>query len=220
MTGKSKPTTVSIRSVVSVLLKRLVVAATRIIVSILFLLVAAGSVRAAIDATVTISSQDAGGGVFNYTLTLNNLPTSTSSIETLWYSWIPGLDFMSVAPSSTTAPTGWAGSVQHTGSIDGYSVQFTTTTAPLDPNTTIQFGFSSTVTPAELAGYSQVPYYPFYYYLEDTTFLYSLSVESGDSQELIAETVPEPSTLALVAFGIVAGTIGIACRRLRPRIQK
>ena len=39
------------------LLKRLVVAATRIIVSILFLLVAAGSVRAAIDATVTISSR-------------------------------------------------------------------------------------------------------------------------------------------------------------------
>lgn len=220
MTGKSKPTTVSIRSFASALLKRFVIAAARIIVSILFLFVAAGSGHAAIDATVTISSQDAGGGVFNYTLTLNNLPTSTSPIETLWYSWIPGLDFMSAAPLSTSAPSGWTPSVQHTGSFDGYSIQYTTTTAPLDPNTSIQFGFSSTVTPAEVAGYSQVPYYPFYYYLEDTTFLYSLSVESGDSQELIAETVPEPSTLALVGFGTIAGAIGIACRRFRPRIQK
>ncbi|HXI83211.1 MAG TPA: PEP-CTERM sorting domain-containing protein [Verrucomicrobiae bacterium] len=174
--------------------------------------------RATIDAAVTISSQDAGGGAFNYTLTLNNHSTSTSPIETLWFSWIPGLDFMSVSPTAETAPTGWDTFVE-TGYYGGYSVRYTTTTAPLNPNGQLQFSFTSTVTSNELAGNDSV----FGYYPELTTFLYSQSIEGGDSTSLLAQqvtAVPEPSSIALVGFGIVAAAFGIGCRRLRFRSRK
>jgi PEP-CTERM motif len=188
------------------------------IVSLVFLIVASGTIHAAIDGSVTISSQDAGGGIFNYTITLNNLPTSTSQIETLWYSWIPGVDFMSASPVSTFAPSGWAANIEHVNGgyyyPDGYSVQYTTTTAPLNPNGSLQFGFSSTVTPTELAGNDSV----YGYYPENTTYLYSISVESGDSEQLVAQLVPEPSSLTLLALGM-ATTLGIARRRPRSRIQ-
>jgi len=167
----------------------------------------------AIDATVTISS--AGTGPFNYTLTLNNLPTSTDPIETLWFAWVPGVDFMSAAPTSTTPPTGW-GTYVESGYYGGYSIRFTTTTAPLAPNGTLQFGFTSAVTPAELAGSDSV----YHYYPELTTYLYSQSIEGGDSESLLAQQVPEPSTLALVTFGTVAAALGIGYRRLRSRIRK
>ena len=217
MICRYKPTAVSIRSFASVLPRRFAITATKTLACLLLMFVTIRAVQAAsIDASVTISSVTAGGGVFDYTLTLNNLPTSTSSIETLWYSWIPGADFMSTNPISTFAPSGWAANVEHAGPSDGYSVQYTTSTAPLSPNGSLQFGFSSFITPTELAGHSPI----FSIYLEDTTFLYSVSVESGNSEELTAETIPEPSTLALVALGTIAGVIGIVSRKLRSRISK
>jgi hypothetical protein len=174
------------------------------------------SAHAGIDANVTISSQDAGGGAFNYTLTLNNLSTSTDPIETLWFSWIPGLDFMSVGPTSETAPTGWTTFVESGDYYGGYSIQFTTTTAPLSPNASLQFAFTSTVTPTELAGNDSI----FGYYPELTTYLYSQSVEGGDSESVLAQAIPEPSSLALVGFGTLAAALGIGYRRLRARMQK
>jgi hypothetical protein len=170
------------------------------------------SARAAIDANVTISSQAAGGGVFDYTLTLNNLADSTASIETLWFSWIPGYDFMSSAPLSFSAPSGWSGSSQHvTFYTDGYSAQYVTTSAALAPGNSLQFGFTSLVTPTELAGNDSI----FHAYPEQTTYVYSVSPESGVSEALTAQTIPEPSSLALVAFGSIAGLIGVCSRKLR-----
>jgi len=170
--------------------------------------------HATIDASVTISST--GTGPFNYTLTLNNLPTSTSPIETLWFSWVPGLDFMSAGPTSTTAPAGWGTYVESGSYYGGYSIQFTTTSAPLAPGNSLQFAFTSPVTPTELAGNDQI----FGYYPELTTYLYSVSVESGVSEQVVAEQVPEPSTLALVGFGTAVAAFGIAWRKLRFRTQK
>jgi len=188
------------------------VAVPRILFCLLLVFASTRAAHAAIDASVTISSQAAGGGVFDYTLTLNNLPDSTSSIESLWYSWIPGYDFMSSSPLSFSAPTGWTASAQHvTFYTDGYSAQYVTTTAALAPGGSLQFGFSSLVTPTELAGNDQV----FHFYPEQTTYVYSISPEAGVSEALVAQTVPEPSTLTLVAFGTIAGLIGIVCRKLR-----
>src|SRR5215472_4073585 len=58
-----------------------------------------------INATALISSQPAGGGLFNYTLTLNNLASSTSPIETFWFAWLPnGDNFLPSSPTSAQAP--------------------------------------------------------------------------------------------------------------------
>src|SRR6266404_1330974 len=64
-------------------------------VGLLLMCVTTRNAHATIDAAVTISSQDAGGGAFNYTLTLNNHAASTSPIETHWFSWILSLNYMS-----------------------------------------------------------------------------------------------------------------------------
>ncbi len=187
-------------------------------VGLLLMCVTTRNAHATIDAAVTISSQDAGGGAFNYTLTLNNHAASTSPIETLWFSWIPGLDFMSVGPTAETAPTGWDTFVE-TGYYGGYSVRYTTTTAPLNPNGQLQFSFTSTVTSNELAGNDSV----FGYYPELTTYLYSQSIEAGDVTSVLAQqvaAVPEPSTLALVGLGTLVAALGIAGRRLCFRSRK
>ena len=175
----------------------------------------ASAANAAIDASLTISSQDIGGGVFSYSLTLNNLPSSTSPIETLWFSWVPGVDFMSSSPLSTSAPSGWSANIEH-GDLgpyytDGYSVQYTTTIAPLNPGGTLNFGFTSMVTPDELAGNDSV----YGYYPELTTYLYSMSVEGGASEQILAQAVPEPGTSILVAIGLLAGFALIRLHNLR-----
>jgi hypothetical protein len=219
MTGKSKPIATPFRSCAPAVRKRFAMGAVPIVVSLVGLLAAAGNVHATIDASIIVNTnQPAGGGLFNYTLTLNNLPDSTSQIETLWYSWIPGLDLMSSSPTSTSAPAGWTANIEHSSGGyygDGYSVQYTTSTAPLNPVGSLQFGFSSFVTPAELAGNDSV----YGYYPEETTYLYSGGPEVGVSESLLAQAVPEPSSLALAALGAVAA-FGIACRKLRPWIRQ
>jgi PEP-CTERM motif len=216
MTGTSKRSAISFHPIAWAFRNRSATSVARIIASLGCVLALAGRVHAAMDADVTISSQAAGGGVFNYTLTLNNLPDSTDQIETLWFSWTPGLDFMSSGPLSISSPTGWLGSSQHTTSIyfnDGYSVQYYTTTAPLNPGGSLQFDFSSLVTPTEIAGNDSV----YGYYPEVTTFLYSVSIESGDGEQVLAQMVPEPSSFALAALGITAAFgLMITRRKFRP----
>ena len=52
-------------------------------------------------ATAQITSATSqGGGVTQYALQLNNTSTDGSTIGTFWFSWIPGQDYMPVAPSS------------------------------------------------------------------------------------------------------------------------
>jgi len=170
--------------------------------------------HATIDGAATLNYVAQAGGVYNYTLTLTNNPDSTSNIETFWYSWVPGLDFMTTNPISVTAPTGWGIYVENGAYYGGFSIQFTTTTKDVTPGGSVQFQFSSLATPTDLSGSSPVF---FDYYTENTSYLYSQSVESGSSEEIFVQTIPEPSTVSLVALGIVAAVFGIGCRRLRFR---
>ena len=48
-----------------------------------------------------------------------------------WYSWVPGEDFMPVSPTNITSPTGWTEMVTNAGSLDGFAIQWTTSSAPL-----------------------------------------------------------------------------------------
>ena len=160
-----------------------------------------------ISADAGITGQSSGGGSFNYTITLNNESSSLSPIATFWYSWVPGADFLPTSPLSVQAPAGWTYSIQGGGYYyygyyypDGYSIEFTTTTSPLAPGSSLDFGFTSKDSPSALAGDSPLfPGNPV-----GTSYVFSGVGESGDNAELFVQPVPEPSSAGLLAAGSAA----------------
>ncbi len=167
---------------------------------------AASAVHAQIQADAQLTGQSAGGGLYTYNITLNNLGSSSSGIQTFWYSWVPGADFLPTSPTSVQAPAGWMSSVQGGPYYDpygyyypdGYSIEFTTSTTPLNPGSSLTFGFMSTDSPAALAGNSPI----FTYYPVGTSYVFSGVGESGLGLQFVVQSVPEPSSLALLTASI------------------
>src|SRR5579864_2966583 len=98
----------------------------------------------------------AGVGPYAYNITLND--TGSTKIGTLWYSWVPGGDFMNVLPTNISAPTGWTFSVQGSGgSSDGYSIQYVANAgSEIGVGQSLSgFKFTSSNTPTDLNGNSQ-----------------------------------------------------------------
>jgi len=149
--------------------------------------------------TVTLISTS---GLDTFSITLQNLSPSIS-IETFWFGWVPGKDFLDSVPSNVVTPTGWTDTVQHGGSGDGWSIEFTTSTNPLAGSTTLPgFSFQTADTFSQMAGNSV-----FYSGSACTTSeVTTLTNDGGNSSNpfVLAVTVPEPGALAF--FGI--GTIG------------
>jgi hypothetical protein len=176
------------------------------VVVILSILFAFGATHTIHAQTLSASGQLSGmasNGTFNYTLTLNNSDTSTTNIETFWFSWVPGQNFMPVVPTNIGTPTGWTDEITHGGSSDGYAIQFVTSTAPLAPCGSLTFTFTSTSSPKTMAGdsglYSSTPI--------GTSFVYSGPPETGASDEFVVETIagssPNPTNLVSVSFSNV-----------------
>jgi hypothetical protein len=122
---------------------------------------------AQIKASATITATQLNGTTYHYDLVLRN--TGTTTIGTLWFAWVPGLDFMPVAPANITSPASWAPTTTHTGPSDGYAILWVASPSALLPTgqTLVGFGFDSTMTPAQLAGFTSPPSYPVL-----TTFVY------------------------------------------------
>ena len=178
-------------------------ASRRLLLSVLCLLGTASSVHAqSIIANAQISGQAAGGGGYNYTITLNNTAASTSPIGTFWYSWVPGEDFLPSSPTSVQPPTGWTDTITHnTFGADGYALEFIASSALINPGSSLAFKFSSPDSPAALAGNS-----PFYSTTPvGTSFLYGGAPFSGASAEIVVQSVPEPSSLGV----LMVGTLGL-----------
>src|SRR5271168_800242 len=69
------------------------------------------------QAQAQITDTPLSGGVFQYTVSLQN--TGNTPIGTFWYSWVPGEDFMPVAPTNIVSPSGWKEIVTNGGTSDG-----------------------------------------------------------------------------------------------------
>ena len=136
------------------------------------------------------------GSSYNYDITIHN--TGTTSIDALWYSWIPGYDFMTVLPTNMSGPAGWTetatrDSSPFLGAGDGYSVQYTGGT--LAAGATLGgFLFTSTETPAQLAATSPIFPVP-----TGESYVYSGAVEQSSFGTLIINPVPEPVTALALA---------------------
>jgi len=148
-----------------------------------------------------MTSSPGAGSSFDYLITLDNSPASTSPIGTFWYAWsTAGYNFLPHSPTMVTAPAGWNESVSQNGANDGYGIQFVASAPSYDiqPGSSLNFSFVSPDSPAALAGNS--PYHggttPV-----GTSFLYQGLPFVGASAQLIVMPVPEPSSLALLIFG-------------------
>jgi len=161
-------------------------------------------------ANAQISSQAAGGGFYDYTVTLNNTSASTS-IETFWFSWVPGEDFLPSSPTSVQAPTGWTYSIKGGpyyyygySYYDGYSLEFTTPSTPLAAGASLTFGFVSPDSPNAIAGDN-----PYFGYPIGTSYVFSGGNASGTSEQFLVQTVvPEPSSLNFIAAGLTGLLVG------------
>ena len=92
------------------------------VASVLTALVWVGRASAAETATGTITATPIGGGLNQFNISLTNT-SATTSIGTFWFSWIPPIyDFMNLAPTNVTVPTGWTDLIVHD-SGEGFSIE-------------------------------------------------------------------------------------------------
>jgi hypothetical protein len=167
------------------------------------------SARADVLVSATLTDVAAGAGVFDYTMTLNNI--GTESIESLWIGWIPGV-FDIATPSNPGNNLGWSSGV-----ADGASLQYRGSVGTLlASGLSGMFTFDSTSTPAQFmsdaAGDSTV-YGP---NAVNGQLSFTLSPPDTETFNATVVAVPEPTTMIsgtmlLLPFG------GSALRILRRR---
>jgi hypothetical protein len=189
------------------------------------LISARSTVASGIDASGTVVGKP-DGSLFDYAVTLNNTASSSDAIGTLWFAWVPGADFLATSPTNLTAPAGWTANITHQGPNDGFAIQYVASLPSFDlaPGSSLKgFGFSSSDTPAVLAGNSPLfPSFP-----ETTSFVYQGGPLVGDSEQFVApvtlapqeppSTVPEPSAFLLGSFVAAVSFAYLRLKQGNPR---
>ena len=161
------------------------------------------------DVLVTGSLTDTslGGGVFSYTLTLDN--TGPEAVESLWLGWALSSSpvFNVISPTSAGNNLGW------NNVLDGNSIQYGGASGTaIAANGTGTFTFDSTSIPAQFmsgaAGGSVA------YGVDATQFaIEDSTLHSVEFAPTVVAT-PEPSTFGLLAIGAL-GFSGAFIRKLR-----
>ncbi len=106
-----------------------------------------------LQASATFSATQVNSTTYHYEILVKN--TGTTNIDTFWFAWMPGVDYMPSAPSNIGAPLYWTGTPTHAGASDGYGILWTTPYAVygLSPGQSFNsFSFDSAMTPAQLNG--------------------------------------------------------------------
>ena len=163
------------------------------------LLVTTESSQAAstVSASATISDVAASGGVFDYTITLQN--TGTTTIDSFWYAWTLSGNNLNPGITDPGSSLGWT----DTAILGNTSISWedTTSSHPLGVGQSATFTFDSTETPTAIttspAGESVV-------YVSGTGPNTFGQNNPGVASAVFSPTlvVPEPSTLALLAGGL------------------
>lgn len=145
-------------------------------------------------ASGTVSGQF-NGSSYDYTITLDNTSGSVS-IGSFWYSWTPTTPpffYLPAVPNNASAPAGW------NAVVDGNSIQYSSTGAPLAPLQSIQFHYNASFSPSQLTG------------ITGYSYVYTGAIEGDPGAFVNIQTVPEPASLSLLA---VSG-LGLALLRRR-----
>jgi hypothetical protein len=159
--------------------------------------------RASESASAVLSASPSAGGYLD-SVTLTD--TGSTNIGSFWYSWVPGVDYMSVSPTNVQVPTGWNYSITHTGPSDGYAIEWINQSGPAltAGNSLSGFSFNTTLTPATLNG---AP--------DDYAYVYQGIPESPPDTSgaflQVSVVTPEPASLG----ALVAATAGLLVRRRR-----
>ncbi len=152
---------------------------------------------AALSGTASITFT--GTGPYQYFITLTN--TGTGPIGTFWFAWVPGQNYLATSPTSVQDPTGWTHSITPPGG--GFAIEWVATT-PLASGQTINFSFTSTDTPLQIAGNSLFFSHP----KVTTTVLYAGQPLTGTAFQLIVQPIdfPTPPSLAITTTNLPDGT--------------
>ena len=147
-----------------------------------------------IIASGTISSAPDGENI-DYIIALSNSRASTAAIGTFWYAGVPSQDYLRTNPISVAPPPGWTARVIHSGSRDGYAIQFVASSAAYDvqPGSSLIFSFLSADPPLSVEGgsdfYNGVPV--------GTSFVYQHGPQSGASDEFAVASAASLQSIAV-----------------------
>jgi len=174
----------------------------RIILILMLAIGAATFVRAQNDIPSGTISGSISGPSFSYSLSFSDAANATSPIGSVWYAWVPGLFFLPSTPTSASAPAGWSANIFNN------SVQFIANSAAdyITPGMSLSgFSYEANFSPAQLEAAPN----------SATSVAYSGGILSDAGQTFNVQTVPEPSSLALLILG-GSGFSLIARRKLPP----
>jgi hypothetical protein len=165
-------------------------------------------------AVATISDVAAGGGVFDYTITLQN--TGTTTLDSFWYAWTKSGNNLSSAASNPGSSLGWV----DTGLTGNTSISWEGNAGDaLAPGNSATFTFDSTETPTAIttppAGESVA-------YVSGTGPNTFGQNQPGASTPVFAPSlavVPEPSSLGLFTVGAVVLAWAFELRRARRKVS-
>jgi MYXO-CTERM domain-containing protein len=166
----------------------------------------AGSAAAQTTAAATITQTGFSSGVYSYDIDLQN--TGATTLQTFWFSWIPGYNFMPDSPTSVVAPSGWTDTVTGAGS---YAIQFKTSGGLAGGSSLDGFQFSSVDSPTTLAGNfnaggTEVPIL--------TSTVYTGQPLQGSSDQFVVRFSSTPEPASWFAFGGL-GLVTLVGRRRR-----
>ncbi len=145
------------------------------------------------SASATISGVAAGGGNYDYTITLQN--TGSANLNSFWYGWTTSGNNLPSNPTSAANSLGWANN------LDGNSIQWVNSTGTaLTPGQSGTFNFVSSSTPSAI---TTLPSGESVAYVGAIDFTQGNAGSSTPVLSPALQPVPEPSTVSLLVAGVL-----------------